>query len=214
MPASPVQASPYSDCVAASGEAGAAACQGIGLEGDPANSPEDLGKCTREGNLGSVSTENVKRKDCNPPATFAKYSQYTPSPEAVAAAGQKSGSTLADQLDTCGVILWGSLVGCLQWLVYIVFVTVPSFLMKMSAKVFDFMAQLTLSPDIYSKEFIEKIWRVVRDFANIFFILILLYAAFQIMLDLGHGGGKKIIAAVIVQFLFPTIMPRQTPNLF
>jgi len=138
-----------------------------------------------------VSWEKAGNQNAAPPAG--------PAVDALRAAeNQQKGSTLADQLDTCGVILWGSLVGCLQWLVYIVFVTVPSFLMKMSAKVFDFMAQLTLSPDIYSKEFIEKIWRVVRDFANIFFILILLYAAFQIMLDLGHGGGKKIIAAVIL----------------
>src|SRR3989344_1576430 len=124
-----------------------------------------------------------------------------PTDQPIQTAPATSGSTLKDQLGdyNCGILPGSSIVpGCAVQLSYIIFVSVPSFLMKMAAKVFDLMAQLTLSSAMYGKEFIEKIWRVVRDFANIFFILILLYAAFQIMLDLGHGGGKKIIAAVIL----------------
>ena len=60
------------------------------------------------------------------------------------------------------------------------------------------MAALTLSSTMYTANFIQEIWRVVRDFANIFFILVLLYAAFQTILGIGHGGAKKIIASVIV----------------
>jgi|GEM_PF-2281564 len=99
----------------------------------------------------------------------------------------------------CGIFFGRSLLpGCAVQLVYILFVTVPSLVLSFAAKFFDVLAQLTLSPEMYKSPFIGKIWEVVRDFANIFFILILLYAAFSIILNLGHGNGKKIIAAVIL----------------
>lgn len=106
---------------------------------------------------------------------------------------------IEQSLDSCGVFgIFGKLVGCIEQIVYVLFVSVPSLFMGIAAHIFNFMTGLTLSSKIYGMEFIQTIWKVVRDFANIFFILILLYAAFQIMLDLGHGGGKKIIAAVIL----------------
>ena len=70
--------------------------------------------------------------------------------------------------------------------------------MALTAQVFDFTAALTLSDEMYRAKFITTIWTIVRDFSNIFFILILLYAAFQVILGLGHGGGKKIVASVIL----------------
>src|SRR3989338_7596079 len=107
-------------------------------------------------------------------------------------------SVLKDQITSCWKIFSGTIIGCFQWITYFIFLTIPSWLMIVAAKMFNFMVTVTLSSNMYKAGFIEKIWRVVRDFANIFFILILLYAAFQIMLDLGHGGGKKIIASVIL----------------
>ena len=109
-----------------------------------------------------------------------------------------SASALKDNLESCFKIISGTIAGCFEWITYFLFVTIPSWLMIATAKMFNFMVTVTLSSNMYKADFIEKIWRVVRDFANIFFILILLYAAFQIMLDLGHGGGKKIIASVIL----------------
>ncbi len=81
---------------------------------------------------------------------------------------------------------------------YFVLVVAPSFLMVFVAKFFNFVTALTLSSDIYRAPFIAKIWTVVRDFSNIMFILMLLYAAIQIILNLGHGGGKQIVASVIM----------------
>src|SRR3990167_1991429 len=90
-------------------------------------------------------------------------------------------------------------MGCIQWFVYVFFVTIPSVLLAVVAKFFDFMAALTLSSNMYSAGFVEQIWRIVRDFANIFFILVLLYAAFQLILGLaGSSNAKKVIANVII----------------
>ena len=107
-------------------------------------------------------------------------------------------SALYGSLDDCGVIIGGSLLGCFQVFTYLVFVTVPSFLMGLAANFFNFLASLTISSEMYKLDFIDKIWKVVRDFANIFFILILLYAAFQIILGLHESGAKKIIGMVIL----------------
>lgn len=107
-------------------------------------------------------------------------------------------TTLYGNLEDCGVFFSGSVIGCFVVILYFVFVSVPSWLMGMTAGLFDYMATLTISSTMYTATFIEKIWVIVRDFANIFFILVLLYAAFQIILDIGHGGGKKIVGTVII----------------
>lgn len=111
---------------------------------------------------------------------------------------QSEKSTLKDQLTDCGIWKDASVLGCFQLFTYFIFVIIPSAILGLVAQMFNFLASLTLSSDIYNSGFIENIWQVVRDFTNIFFILILLYAAFEIILGLGHGGGKKTIASVIL----------------
>src|SRR3990167_5501019 len=51
-------------------------------------------------------------------------------------------SALSKSLDQCGSIGSGSVAGCLQRLIYIIFVTIPSFLLAIAAKMFDFLAGL------------------------------------------------------------------------
>lgn len=107
-------------------------------------------------------------------------------------------SPLEDELAPCGVFGDSKLIGCVQWLVYFVFVAAPSFIMVVTANLFNLVAAMTLSSGMYQSTFIQTIWVVVRDLANIFFILILLYAAMQIILDIGNGSSKKIVASVIL----------------
>lgn len=105
--------------------------------------------------------------------------------------------TFYESLEDCGIGgIGGRVSGCLVVILYHLFVTIPAWLMITSAKLFDFAVTLTLSDTMYRAPFIEKIWHIVRDFANIFFILILLYAAFQIIF--GNGGGKKMVASVLL----------------
>lgn len=108
--------------------------------------------------------------------------------------------------DTQNTTLWGetgscgftNIIGCVEQIIYFFFVVVPSFFLVIVAKFFNMIASMTLADEMYRADFISKIWKIIRDFSNIFFILILLYAAFQVILGLGHGGGKKIVAGVIM----------------
>lgn len=107
-------------------------------------------------------------------------------------------SPLEEELDVCDDLLNSTLIGCVQWLVYFIFVTIPSMIMGFTANLFNLVAAMTLSSGMYQSPFIQEIWVVVRDLANVFFILILLYAALQIILNLGNGSSKKIVANVIL----------------
>jgi hypothetical protein len=81
---------------------------------------------------------------------------------------------------------------------YPVFFQLPAFILTTTANLFNSMLALTISSQLYTQSaFISEAWKIVRDISNIFFILILLYAAIQIILDIGHGT-KKVISQVII----------------
>jgi hypothetical protein len=106
---------------------------------------------------------------------------------------------LESRLNSCGVLIQGTLSGCIQGITYILFVTIPSFIASVAGVFFDMMLGLTVQSSIYNQDFILKIWGVLRDLGNIAFILVLLYAAFQIILEsAGEHGGKTMVAHVIV----------------
>ena len=164
-----------------------------GLPGDPKvrNTPvgqnADVGICKDQN--GSPQTTN--KEDCPiPPNTSwtktATVQSLKGNPEDLFA---KIGCT---SIGTSGIL------ACTARVVQFLFITLPAFLLVLAAKLFDFMAGLTLSSEMYKFEFVEKMWRVIRDFSNIFFILVLLYAALQTILGIGHGGAKKTIATVIL----------------
>src|SRR3989344_7683209 len=177
-----------------------------------AQSTLPLGNCVYELN-GNTLQAKVTERYCNEIAKGKWTASSTPqdvvqadiankaiddAKAAAAGTDPNEESALYGSLDDCGVIIRGSLLGCFQVFTYLVFVTVPSFLMGLAANFFNFLASLTISSEMYKLDFIDKIWKVVRDFANIFFILILLYAAFQIILGLHESGAKKIIGMVIL----------------
>ncbi len=93
---------------------------------------------------------------------------------------------------------FNGVVGCLGVVAYVFFVTIPSFILNLTAYLFDFFTGLSISSGIYTSDFVNTIWVIVRDFANIFFILVLLYAAFETVLGIGHGGAKSIIVNVVI----------------
>lgn len=87
---------------------------------------------------------------------------------------------------------------CLVYIAYPLFFQFPAFILTTSAKLFNAMLSLTISSKLYTQStFIPEAWAVVRDISNIFFILILLYTAVQVILGLSHDS-KKIIAQVVV----------------
>ncbi|OGI68085.1 hypothetical protein A2738_02775 [Candidatus Nomurabacteria bacterium RIFCSPHIGHO2_01_FULL_42_15] len=102
--------------------------------------------------------------------------------------------------DHCLSIADGSVGGCLAQLFYFLFQTIPAFLLSLAGKLFDVVIALSLDSTTYKTGFIEQAWIIVRDFSNIFFILILLYVAIQTILGIGHET-KKIIVQVIIMAL-------------
>lgn len=173
-------------------------------------------------NVRVIPVSAVNANDLTP-AQKTQYDALTPEQEDVynSAIGQNMGidaalakakstvsriakndeSALSKSLDQCGSIGSGSVAGCLQRLIYIIFVTIPSFLLAIAAKMFDFLAGLTLSSNVYKYTFIQDMWVIIRDFSNIFFILILLYIAIQTILGLGHETKKMIVNVVILALL-------------
>jgi hypothetical protein len=133
---------------------------------------------------------------------------------------QDSDTAIKDNIH-CGVFGKSSMGGCIEWIVYFIPYTVGGLLLKLSANILDTTAAYTLSSKVYTTStFITLGWRITRDFANVFFILILLFIALSLVLGLevGHANPKKmlisvIIVAVLINFsLFITEVVIDTSN--
>ncbi len=101
-------------------------------------------------------------------------------------------------LEECGIT---QIPGCISRIVYVIPYQLGAWAMTVAAKAFDVSASLTLSSALYTKgDLLTKGWTVTRDFANIFFILILLFAALSLVLDMDLGGAnpKKMLSSVVV----------------
>jgi hypothetical protein len=71
-------------------------------------------------------------------------------------------------------------------------------LTRLAASVLDFFIFYSISSTAYTSGFTEKAWGVVRDIANIFFIVALLYVAIKTILSLNVGNNKKLIGTIVV----------------
>jgi hypothetical protein len=110
-------------------------------------------------------------------------------------------SELEKNLEHCDSVSDWTFYGCMENLTYIVFFTLPSLLLWVSAQLFDSFIAISLSSKLFNASgFIPQAWTVVRDLSNIFFILILLYVAIEMILGIGHGT-KKVIAQVVIMAL-------------
>ncbi|MCB9808808.1 hypothetical protein H6776_00215 [Candidatus Nomurabacteria bacterium] len=81
---------------------------------------------------------------------------------------------------------------------------VTGFLATVSGRLFDFMLHYTIQSSTYAQsDFIETGWGILRDLANIIFIVGLIIAALAIMLSgtISIGNGKKMLAMIIVAAL-------------
>lgn len=128
-----------------------------------------------------------------------------PAPTA-AATPDKPKSDFEQQFDTAVICRTGTVSidvgGCLVSISYYLFYVVPSLLLIVSANFFNAIIAISLSSTLFAKStFIPTAWAVVRDLSNLFFILILLYIALQIILDLGHDAKKMIVKVIIIALL-------------
>ncbi len=93
-------------------------------------------------------------------------------------------------------------IDCIAPFLYYTVFQVSALILAISANFFNVMISIALDSTQYTASFISEAWEIVRDMSNIFFILILLYIAFQTILGLGgQNGPKKMIAQVIIMAL-------------
>lgn len=113
----------------------------------------------------------------------------------------KDQNALWGNIPSCGNLVTGDFDGCFLTLAYFLFYTIPSWFLILAAKLLNIILPISLSSALFkSSEFVSEAWGIVRDLSNIFFILILLYIAIELILGLAHDA-KKMIARVIVMAL-------------
>ncbi len=103
---------------------------------------------------------------------------------------------------TNGALSSGSFVGCIALVVHFVFFQVPSYFAAIMGKILDFFLGFTIDSNTYdggtTGDAIRKGWVIVRDIANIFFIVFLIYAAIATIFNYAKVSYKTIVGAVII----------------
>lgn len=111
-------------------------------------------------------------------------------------------SSLGDSKDfSCSFVYGASFYGCFAWFIYWVIFSPISFLASLAAQFLDYFIYYSTNSTSYSSNFVGVAWGAVRDIANIFFIIGLLYVAIETILGIGHNGKKMIASIVVVALL-------------
>ncbi len=99
-----------------------------------------------------------------------------------------------------GCSLWDGvdgLAGCIAWLTYTIW-SVIAIGAELAGRFLDFFVYYATSNEAYKSGFVEEGWKVVRDVANIFFILVLLFIAIKTILGLNVSDNKKLVTNIII----------------
>jgi len=92
----------------------------------------------------------------------------------------------------------GTFAVCLTNIVYVFTVGIGSGFAYVAAYFFDLATQISLNGTAYALTFISTGWTTARDLANMAFLFILLFIAFQILLSAETSGTMSLLAGVIV----------------
>ncbi len=126
-----------------------------------------------------------------------------------------------ENIGSCGVFGSSSFGACINSIFYFLPFWVGGLVLKMAAWVLDITASLTLSSTLFtSAHFLQTGWALMRDISNLFFILILLYLAFCIVLDISTKTFnpkktifKVVLIALVINFsMFVTDIVIDTSN--
>ncbi|MFH1608838.1 MAG: hypothetical protein ABH951_02355 [Patescibacteria group bacterium] len=93
-----------------------------------------------------------------------------------------------------------NMAGCVAELTYTLW-GISESVAKFSGRILDFMVFYSINGTSYTSEFLNIAWKNIRDIANIFFIIALLYIAIKTILNLNVSNNKKLIGAVIIAAL-------------
>jgi hypothetical protein len=95
----------------------------------------------------------------------------------------------------CGVNPFST--GCLASLSNTIWV-LSAKIARLGGQFLDYFVYYSTNSSSYDNEFVSKAWGAVRDVANIFFIIALLYIAIKTVLSLDVSGSKKLISYIII----------------
>ncbi len=102
---------------------------------------------------------------------------------------------------TCGIGgIGGTVVGCVVQFFYIIW-EVSAKIARAAGHFLDFFVYYSLDDQSYRSSFIDKGWGAIRDVANIFFIISLIYVAIKTILSLNVHNNKKMVGMIIVMAL-------------
>jgi hypothetical protein len=178
-------------------------CEVVGIKPSHQMTFEACGEKSKETSLARYKIIWTEAKEGATPITIKEASEEEKAAEVAAAQAKQEGATALEQsFPACKP--WSfSVDGCLLRLYYFIFITIPSWLLILTGLFFNAIVAIALSSEMYSStsSFILDAWTVVRDLSNIFFILILLYIAIKIILDMGGHEAKQMIAKVIIMAL-------------
>ncbi len=93
----------------------------------------------------------------------------------------------------------GTFAECIPILTYYVIYKPASWFLIGSGYIFDAMLTLSIDSNFINQEFVESTWIIVRDFSNMLFIFILIFAGVQTILNMGNW--KNTIKLVIIMAL-------------
>jgi hypothetical protein len=103
-----------------------------------------------------------------------------------------------DVLPVCAVIGTGSFMGCLAKLAFYLIFRPIAWFASLMGQLFDFFIGYSVSDESYRAEFAIRGWRIVRDFSNIFFIIIMVYTGFATVFNSSTVSLKKVVPALIL----------------
>ena len=102
----------------------------------------------------------------------------------------------------CGLFDGGrGVAGCFIYLLYHMLWTVSAEIARLAGYFLDFFVYYSTNSSSYTNEFINQGFAAIRDIANIFFIIALLFVAIKTILDLNVTNNKKIIGTIVVMAL-------------
>ncbi|MCC7160767.1 hypothetical protein IT399_03550 [Candidatus Nomurabacteria bacterium] len=157
---------------------------------------EVLGTCTTNGKI----TQDTKTRCEAGGGTWRLNAADTPDPT-TNPPEQKSDFEKMLGKTGCDSLLSFDMGACvLKFLYYGIQMPVAGILW-IAAKFFDYLIFFTLSTTLFKQPFVGGAWGVVRDLSNIFFILILLFVAFETILGLAHDAQKTITKVIVVAML-------------
>ena len=97
----------------------------------------------------------------------------------------------------CDILTGDGLIGCIAKIFYTVW-EVSAIVVKFAGGILDFFVYYSTNSSSYTNEFVSQAWGAVRDIANIFFIITLLYIAIKTILGLNVTDNKRLVGAVII----------------